>query len=464
MKIKKGNMQFLKTMRLAAAAGLLFFTACKKSSDNVQVSKPPFQVGQAVTATYSGGPVTGTMLSGQTYTITSDVIVPQGDTLLLQSGVTMKIAAKVNIIVHGTFISLGTQAKPNWISTMTTHQDQAFPSIAAAEANDPALQGLWYGISCDTTCPLFVMKWTHLEFCGATFVTAPVAGLTAASPAWPIFYQNPNGVFVLEDSWVYGCTDDMVHITDGKVSIMRNTLEKGGGTGGDCVNLKSGTVGDVAYNLFVGDATNGSKISNAGATAIQCNVHNYNNTYIDCGYRQSDWAGHGGSIDLEKAAKALIYNNLIVNCRVGLRIVNTADTTDSQYGNSYFYGDSLSVANDFYSVGDATHPQSTDIPNPSSYLPAGYVEGAVYNGQSVVSVGNPMFTNFPLPNYNYQNVDYSAGFNFHLATGSPAIGKGYASFSALAVVPVDSNFAATAITAPGSDMGCYQSNGTGNQH
>jgi len=193
-------------------------------------------------------------------------------------------------------------------------------------------------------------------------------------------------------------------------------------------------------------------------------VHNYNNTYIDCGYRQSDWAGHGGSIDLEKAAKALIYNNLIVNCRVGLRIVNTADTTDSQYGNSYFYGDSLSVANDFYSVGDATHPQSTDIPNPSSYLPAGYVEGAVYNGQSVVSVGNPMFTNFPLPNYNYQNVDYSAGFNFHLATGSPAIGKGYASFSALAVVPVDSNFAATAITAPGSDMGCYQSNGTGNQH
>jgi len=463
MKNKKGNMQFLRNMRVTAAAVLLFFAACKKSSDKVNVSTPPLQVGQSVTSSYSGGAVNGTMLTGQTYTITSDIIVPVGDTLLVQPGVTIKIGAVVNIIVHGTFLSLGTKSSPVWISTMTTHQDQPFSSLAAAESTDPALQGLWYGISCDTTCPLFVMKWTHLEFCGATFVTAPVSGLTAANPAWPVFFQNPNGVFVLEDSWLYGSTDDMVHVTDGKVSIMRNTLEKGGSTGGDCVNLKSGTVGDVAYNLFVGDATNGSKISNAGATAIQCNVHNYNNTYIDCGFRQSDYAGHGGSIDLEKAAKALIYNNLIVNCRVGLRIVNTADTTDSQYGNSYFYGDSLSVANDFYSVGDVTHPEATDIPTPSTYLPSGYALGAAYNGQSVVSAGNPMFKNFTLPNYNYQNVDYSAGFDFHLTSGSPAIGKGYTSFAPLGVVPVDPNFGATAITAPGADEGAYQSNGTGNQ-
>ena len=459
-------MQLTRIMPAAAAVSLLLFGACKKSSDTVQTSTPPLQVGQAITDSYSGGTISGsqTMQSGKTYTITSDIIIPAGDTLLIQPGVTLKIAAVVNIVVHGSFLSLGTQTSPVWITTGTAHQDQPFASIAAAVTGDPAFQGGWYGISCDTLCPLFVMKWTHLEFCGATFATAPVSGLSAGSPAWPIFFQNPNGVFVLEDSWVYGCTDDMVHVTDGKVSIMRNTLEKCGNTGGDCVNLKSGTVGDVAYNLFVGDATNGSKISNAGATAIQCNVHNYNNTYIDCGFRQSDWAGHGGSIDLEKQAKAMIFNNLIVNCRVGLRIVNTADTTDSQYGNSYFYGDSLSVVNDFYSVGDVTHPQTTDIPSPSSYLPTGYTEGAVYDGSSVLSVGNPMFKNFPLPNYNYQNVDYSAGWDFHLAGGSPAIGKGTTSFQALGVVPVDANFGATAITEPGADEGCYQSNGTGNQH
>jgi hypothetical protein len=186
---------------------------------------------------------------------------------------------------------------------------------------------------------------------------------------------------------------------------------------------------------------------------------------VDCGYRQSTWSGHGGSIDLEKAAKAEIFNNLIVNCRVGLRIVNTADTTDSQYGYTYFYGDSLSVVNDFYSVGDVTHPETTDVPTPSGYLTANYTEGAAYNGSSVLSVGNPQFKDFALPNYQYQEYNYTSGFSFQLGTTSPAIGKGSASaLTPLALVPVSANYGATAITVPGADMGAYQSNGTGNQH
>jgi hypothetical protein len=451
-------------VQAVAAIGLLLFSACKKSNDSVSVSTPPLQIGQAVTASYAGGAVFGTMLTGQTYTITSDMIVPAGDTLLMQAGVTIKIGAKVNIIVHGTFISLGTQASPNWITTGTTKTDVPYSSLASALSGDPAFQGGWYGINCDTTCPLFVLKWTHVEFAGATFVTAPVSGLTANTASFEIFYQNPNGIFDMEDSWIYGSTDDAVRITDGKINVMRNTFEKCGSNTGEALNVKSGTVGDIAYNLFVGAATNGSKISNAGATAIQCNVHCYNNTYIDCGYRSSDYAGHGGSIDLEKQAKALIYNNLIVNSRVGLRIVNTADTTDSQYGYTYNYGDSLSVVNQFYSVGDATHPQTTDIPAPSTYLPAGYTEGAAYDGTSVISVGNPEFKSFALPNLQYQEYDFASGQDFHLTSSSPAIGKGYTAFQPLAPVAVSANFGATAVTAPGADMGCYQSNGTGNQH
>jgi hypothetical protein len=457
-------MQLIRKMQIAAAT-LLLFSACKKSNDSVKVSTPPLQVGQAVTASYSGGAVNGTMLTGQTYTITSDIIVPAGDTLDIQPGVTVKIAAKVNIIVHGTLLSLGTQASPIWITTGTTKTDNPYSSIAAALTSDPAFQGGWYGISCDTTCPLFVMKWTHVEFAGATYVTAPVSGLTAGNPSYMLYFQNPNGIFDLEDSWIYGSADDAVFILEGKINVMRNTFEKTGSNSGESLNMKSGTQGDVAYNLFMGSATNGSKISNAGATAIQCNIHCYNNTYVDCGYRQSDYAGHGGSIDLEKAAKAEIYNNLIVNCRVGLRIVATADTTDSKYGNTYFYGDSVSVVNDFYSVGDATHPQTTDVPTPSSYLPTNYTEGAAYNGSSVLSVGNPQFKDFSLPNYQYQEYNYTSGFSFQLGTSSPAIGKGSASaLTPLALVPVSANFGATAITLPGADMGAYQSNGTGNQH
>jgi hypothetical protein len=457
-------MKLLTTIPSSFVIGLLLFCSCKKN-DTVQVSTPPLQVGQPVSNTSClSGSIKGTMLAGQTYNICGDVTVNAGDTLLLQSGVTVKIGGKYNIIVRGTFISLGTASAPNWITTGTPKTDNPYTSLASSLAGDPAFQGQWYGINCDTTCALFILKWTHVEFAGATFVTAPVSGLTANTASYEIFFQNPNGVFDMEDSWIYGSTDDAVRITDGKISVMRNTFEKCGSNTGEALNVKSGTVGDIAYNLFVGSATNGTKISNAGATAIQCNVHCYNNTYIDCGFRNSEYAGHGGSIDLEKQAKALIYSNLIVNSRVGLRIVNTADTTDSQYGNTYNYGDSLSVVNQFYSVGDATHPQTTDIPSPSSFLPTGYTEGAAYNGTSVISVGNPAFKNFTLPNLQYQEYNYASGFDFHLSSSSPAIGKGYASFGPLAVVPVSANFGATAITAPGSDMGCYQSNGTGNQH
>ncbi len=459
--------RFTRHVQAAFALSVLICAgACKKSNDAVTVSTPPFQSGQAVSSSSPlSGSIKGTMLSGQTYSVAGDITVNAGDTLVIQPGVTVKITGQYDFIVRGTFLSLGTQASPIWITTGTAHQDQPFSSITASLASDPALKGGWYGINCDTTCSLFVMKWTHVEFAGATFAsTPPVSGLTANTASYEIFFQNPNGIFVMEDSWIYGSTDDAVRITDGKISVMRNTFEKCGSNTGEALNVKSGTVGDIAYNLFVGAATNGTKMSNAGATAIQANLHCYNNTYVDCGYRSDTYAGHGGSIDLEKQGKAYIYNNLIVDSRVGLRIVNTADTTNSLYGNTYNYGDSLSVADMFYSVGDVTHPQTTDIPTPSSYLPSGYTEGASYDGTSVVSVGNPQFKNFPLPNYQYQNYNYASGFDFHLNSTSPAIGKGYTSFAPLAVVPVSANFGATAITTPGSDMGCYQSNGTGNQH
>ena len=68
----------------------------------------------------------------------------------------------------------------------------------------------------------------------------------------------------MEDSWVYGGTDDCMRISCGKVHVFRNTFEKPGGSGGDCVNMKGGTVGTVAYNFFIGTAYNGQKASNKG--------------------------------------------------------------------------------------------------------------------------------------------------------------------------------------------------------
>jgi len=446
------------------AAGLTLFASCKKN-DSITISKPAFKIGQAVSDSIPlCGSIKGTMLTGKTYELGCDVTVNAGDTLYLQPGVTVKVDAGVIVIVKGTFISAGTAAQPNTITSLTTKTDG--PSVNPL--TDSAFSGKWYGINCDTSCSLFVMKFTHVEGAGATFSSAPISGLASNTPSWDIFFQNANGVFILEDSWIYGTVDDAVRVTYGKVNIMRNTFEKTGQFSGESLNVKSGTVGNIAYNLFVGSATNGTKISNAGLTPTECNVNCYNNTYVDCGFRQTSTSPHGGSIDIEKGARGNLYNNLFVNCKKGLRVVggaSAADTLNVGNGNNLYYGDSAVVCNYFYPVGDVTHPQTTDIPTPSTYLPVGYLLGQAYTPSiNIVSVNSGLFKTFPLPNYAYQNYNYTAGFDFHLATSSPAIAKGNTSLTPFSNVPVDPIYGSSEITAPGTDLGCYQVNGTGNQH
>src|SRR5580658_10687367 len=59
------------------------------------------------------GNIKGTMLSGKTYTLGGDVYVLPTDTLIIQPGVTVNVTNQAGIIVEGTFISTGTQARPN---------------------------------------------------------------------------------------------------------------------------------------------------------------------------------------------------------------------------------------------------------------------------------------------------------------------------------------------------------------
>jgi hypothetical protein len=474
------NIVFKKVFLLSSFTIIFFMTSCMKKVDkeSVFISQPVFQIGQTVQPGNISGAIKGTILAGKSYTIVGDVTVNVGDTLLMQAGSTICVSGVYNIIVRGTFLSLGTQASPNWITMCgNTKVDNSseFPS------NDPAYTKNWCGISCDTTCNLLVIKWTHIEYTGAAFVTQPVAALSAGNAAYTIFFNNPNGVFVLEDSWLYGCVDDAVRIEGGKIQLMRNTLEKCGYTGGDLFNAKNGTVGNMAYNMIIGGNTNGTKASNKGGIAAETNVYMYNNTYVNCGYRRST-AGRGGSIDYEQGAEGQAYNNLIVNCKYGLRVVQNpaADTANLFYGNTFYYGDSLSVTDQFYPTTYVTKPELTDIPNPTTYLPNPYALGEVYNGAPLIGQNNPMFVNYPLPqpllvplsqisytgvtpNYNSPNSSPTP-YNFRLQSNSPCIGRGYTGFQPLQVVPVSANFGATAITPPSADIGAYPLNGSGNQH
>jgi len=414
------------------------------------------------------GNIKGTMLRGKTYTIGCDVIVQAGDTLLIQNDVHINVtSAAAGILVNGTLLSIGTKDKPNYITVPTLVKTDV---LGANPNSDPAFKGSWRGIVGGVNCPLIVLKWTHVEFGGAAAgnLIGPAMGIATNKNTFDLYFQNQKGTLIVEDSWFYGSVDDPIRVLGGKLAIFRNTFEKCGYTSGEAINIKGGTVGDFAYNLCVGMATNGPKSSNNGGTAIQTNMRFYNNTIVNCGYRRAQ-TGRGGSINYEEGSAGKFYNNLMVNCRYGPRVVISppADTTNLQYGNNFQYGDSVALTNQFYPVGFITKPQVTDIPLPRSFLPANYQLGLVYDGTPIVGKNDPMFINGPVPlpsKRNLRDVSFAGSYNFTLKQGSPCIGKGYTGFKPTGNVPVDPIYGASELTQPGKDIGAFQSDGSGNHH
>ncbi len=451
---------------------IISFSGCKKWSTehrNIYTYSPPAANPVSDAAPLCGS-VKGTMLSGKTYSVGDgcNLVINAADTLLMQPGVTLNMGKLSTIIVLGTFVSNGSQTQPNFIHPLNITKTD---NPGAPFASDPAYSGIWGGIIGGPACKLMVLRWTHVEFAGAS-ESAAAASISSSGEGnqYTILFANYNGNFIMEDSWLYGGVDDEVRVSAGKIALFRNTFEKTGSVGGDCLNVKGGTVGTMAYNMFIGTATNGQKASNKGQAsgAPQTNIVMYNSTFISGGYRQTQ-TGRGANIDFEEGARGMYYNNLAVNCKFGYRVVGSpiADTAHLTYGNNYQYGDSLSVVNQFYPVGYITVPKATDIPSPS-FLPSNYYLnlGEVYDGSSLVQKNPPLFINFPLPTSGQPLAAYSAigNYNFRLQSASPAIGKGYTNFQPLIVVPMNPIYGLSEATPPGADLGCYQINGRGNQH
>lgn len=467
---------------------LFALASCSKSSDKTVVSVPLVQIGKSISAgTLTQGTYKGTMLTNQTYTVTGDITINAGDTLLIQQGVKLNMTNGANIINNGTFISLGSKADPITI----TDPRRVKTTGSSTVGQDSAYNGGWGGIYSSASAKSVIIKWTHLDFGGAAIKTLPfptTAGLKAGAQ-FILYFENPNGLFILEDSWIYGTPDDITRFYGGTYNIMRNTVEKSGSTGGDGFNAKGSSIGNMAYNLIIGGATNGTKTASDGTTAGPCQFTMYNNTYVNGGFRNTGvYGARSGSVEIENNSRALVYNNLIVDCDFGVRIaggpggakVYLADTTTSTsllfpktaYGYNFYYADAATIADQFVptSVAQAvvTHPQATDIPNMAAFLGSTYTFGLVYNGSSLVGKNNPMFVNYPLPVANNFWITQASvdGYNFRLQTGSPAAGKGTTTAFApiTANIKIDPTFGSSGVTLPGQDMGCYQLNGAGNQH
>ncbi len=503
-----------------ALFALSFFSCTKNSSDeNVIISVPLTVVGQAINDTIlpqkdaSGNaiPLKGTMKSGKRYHIYSDVTINAGDTLYLQPGTSVIVhgdgksaVTSPAFYVNGTLVSDGSKDKPNWFTVFesaTTPKSNA--SYTDDSANDPAFKGYWGGIQCSPSAKLLILRWTHIEYTGGPWgINAPDFGAKAGDPRNAVFMSSTSGApmatMIIEDSWFYGSTDDCI----GKcqniyVSIMRNTLTKTGGIGGEGINLKDGCIGDMAYNFCFGGATNGLKTSGDIGKSAYVNI--YNNTVVNCGFRQTK-ATRNGSINTETNAGGFLYNNIIANCKQGIRITygsekgKPADTLNTSYNNNLTYigrGKPMGSGVEQYMV----FIEALQFTKKQSYDFNGFVNGATLaNGTNAGSNTasdslkyDPLFVNFNLAanstGRNYRINQIPAGANFNLQATSPAIGAGvYPGGSGKNAMPTKpsapklvqyglpmSNIKkggiyGANITPPNKDLGAFPTDKTGNQH
>lgn len=387
--------------------------------------------------------VSGVWKTGSVIRLFNSILIPPGESLTIQPGVTVLICDtgtitsrnqsgnKLEIDALGDFYCLGTQSQPIVIKVND--------SLINTNSYGPYGQ-YWGSIFTDTSCHEFIMTWTNMSNTG--YVTTNTSysvqlGLfkAAAGETTPeICYRggmgvnggvSPHGKLVVEHDTFHNTSDDCVYVQGGNFIIANNTVYTEGETGGDCFDIKSGSWGDICYNLVYNPNTNGVKLANTGGYNPTIDVVAYNNTILKAGWRRPNVKG--GSIWLESGAIGHIYNNMVVDCRFGLK--NSVETnggadTSSRWDYQYYFGQSQVCINQYQPYDSTTMTGTPDV-----------VAGPHdVRATSLKNNDDPMFVNFPFVGTDTSTVAGSVGFfldstfnlayNFHLKAGSPAIGKG----------------------------------------
>ena len=411
----------IRTGLLVLIIGIMQFS-CKKS-DNVDTVLP---VSNPITKDTISGFLKGTMLANKTYYVKGDIWVKSTDSLSIQPGVKVIVLGNPDAVppliytihISGTLLSVGT--KSSQITFKPANSNPVWP------------KGYWGGIQCDSMAKNVKLVWTNISYTGGPDVSG--------GSQFAFSVQGVAGTFtsttkvVVENCSILSGIDDCMRLSGPiQVSIKGNVIQHQGSDDGDNINIKKGVTGDVAYNYIWSAANNSIKVeTNKTVLYPQSKINIYNNTLIDGGWRKQGEPTAGILVD--NFAQASVYNNLIVNCANGIRITAMADTSfiKGKYGYNLFYSIIDSTRTGYYPVSEWGKKQAGDI------LSTG------------INDHNPLLVTM--------DSDINAmtdNNNAHLQSGSAAIGKGNTS------APYNTGLGTT--MAPGKDIGCFQTDGSGNQ-
>ncbi len=439
------------TLTYTAPDGIGNFTIIVTVTDaNKQVGT--LSVGVAVTAkpsvTIPAGSISGTLVRNTTYIAQGSINVPAGQSLTIPDGVTIIFdgdgsQGAPEFSVSGNLYVLGTKSKPVF-----------FTVPVAKQIASNIYSGLWGGVQAISSAAEVVLQYANIEYAGAPAGASNVSTLsgvyTAGTSRYGFLFTNNTGKLVMQNSRIAYTKDDGMRVLGGTILITNNFYESCGSTGGESLNIKSGTTGDVAYNVMYSAATNGAKISNvSGASPTpQTNINFFNNTIINGGFRQTATTAHGGSINYEKGVRGQIYNNLVVNCKFGTRITTDADTVNIKVGYNLYYGVDSGISSQFYPA--------------ASWITTKGKKETSFDVTGNAGDNDPKFVNFVVSPFSSANAALTSNpafigtYDLHLQTGSPALAKGKTSFTVGTSIAV--NGTTYSVPAPAAYIGAYSIN------
>lgn len=371
-------------------------TSCSKNDE-----APLTPVDEDLIEETVSGQVSGVWEKGSTIYVEGHLIVPAGESLTIEEGVTVVMNPQVapEVLIEGNFYSLGTSENPVLITVPEQHR------TAANEFGE-----LWGGLLAAPSCQELVIDHTIIEYGGAETTEASPSVLgqyykaSAGSNVPALWTSNVSGKVVVTNSVIRHFNDDAFYLEGGSTIIANNAFYTTGITGGEAINTKSGVVADVAFNLIYSPNTNALKLSNSGDRSPQGYIKAYNNTILNAGWRRP--TSKGGSIWVEKEIRAEIQNNLIVNARYGIKYDSpTGPDPRNIYTNNCFYGHTQQGVDQFQPTEDDVIIGEDDVRGTEA-------------GQH-----DPMFVNYPLSTAG-ENSAFDTEWDFHLREGSPALGKG----------------------------------------
>ncbi len=326
---------------LATAATATFSTSCENDNinpyDYVSKADTTNQGSTDVVKTKIAEYPKGSIVWTKDTTLSESVEIPVGTSLYIEQGVTVtcksEVKVPIEIVVLGNLYCMGTEDKP-----VTITSDTKKPAD-------------WGGIICGYNSEEVVLNHVDIAYAGATPTESSASFQnklfkTTIDGGVPAFhFCNVNGKFVMANSFFHDNYNDQTYFTGGNGIIVNNIFADSGNAadGGEAINVKSGCKLDIANNIIYNACTNAFKLSNAGnsETVPLTEMTVYNNTIVDCGWRRSK-NKKGGSIWVEKAARPVLVNNLVYDCRFGLKQPKEdgVDMTNSRLTPNYYYASS----------------------------------------------------------------------------------------------------------------------------